>query len=62
MKEDHGNTGNKNAAKPEEEKATSFLHVTVTPKQKASYVKAAKAEGLKLAAWVKSNLDNAAES
>ena len=59
MKEEHGNTDNKNAAK--EVKASSHLHIRVEPERKARYVKQAQAEGLKLAEWVKAHLDKASE-
>ncbi len=38
----------------------SWLHVEVLTRQKALWVKAAQAEGLKLAAWVVKTLDAAA--
>jgi hypothetical protein len=48
----HGNTGKRNAAKPEDQKATSTLIVRCLPSDKASWVKASQLEGLKLTEWV----------
>lgn len=44
-----GQKGNQNAVK-DEGKATSHLHIRVTPEQKAAWVKAA--AGKKLSGWV----------
>lgn len=49
-------TGNKNAQRSDEG-ATSFMHIRLTPSQKASYVKAAQREGKKLTEWVIESLD-----
>lgn len=43
--------GSKNAQKGDEP-ASSFLHVRVTPRDKAGWVRASQASGLKLAEWV----------
>jgi predicted HicB family RNase H-like nuclease len=45
-------TQNRNAAKDEEEKATSFLHIRATQRDKARWVLAARAAGKKLSDWV----------
>ncbi|SFM42193.1 hypothetical protein [Nitrosomonas communis] len=52
MDNQHGNTGKRNAAKPEDQKATSTLIVRCLPSDKASWVKASQLEGLKLTDWV----------
>ena len=51
--------GSKNAQKGDAV-ASSFLHVRVTPRDKAGWVKAAQASGLKLAEWVVKTLNNGA--
>ena len=52
--------GNKNAEKPEEEKATSFLHIKCTKAEKALWVQASYPD--KLSKWVKDTLTRAAMS
>ena len=51
---------NQNAAKEDAQRASSFLHARVVPGDKAAWVKAAKREGKKLAAWVVDTLNSAA--
>lgn len=57
--ERHGMTGKRNAAKPEGEAATSQVFARVTPREKSSYVKAAK--GKTLSEWVRDALNAAAK-
>jgi len=56
----HANTGNKNATKTEEEKATSTLICRINPKIKAKWVKEAQKEGKKLTQWVTDTLNEKA--
>lgn len=51
-----GQPNNKNAVK-DDGKATSHLHIRVTPEQKSKWVKAA--SGQKLSAWVIDTLNKA---
>lgn len=53
----HANTGNKNAMKTDEEKATSTLICRINPKIKAAWVKSAQKEGKKLSQWVTDTLN-----
>lgn len=59
----HGNAealqGNKNAAKPESEKALIPVHFRVSQEEKNRYVKQAQNEGLKLSAWLRKHLGEA---
>jgi len=50
----HGNVGNNYAAKGKP--ADSQIQMRVTREEKASYVKRAQAEGMKLSAWIKARL------
>ncbi len=50
---------NQNAAKPDAERLSSFLHVRVTPRDKAGWVKAAQRSGKKIAEWVTDTLNAA---
>lgn len=50
---------NQNAVKPADETATSFLYVRAVPAEKATWVRAAKRAGQKLAVWVKETLNRA---
>jgi len=50
----HGNVGNNYAAK--DSPADSQIQMRVTREEKASYVKRAQADGLKLSAWIKEKL------
>ena len=52
-------TKNQNAAKPESDRASTFLHVRVKQPDKASWVR--KAGGQKLAQWVNQVLNEAAK-
>jgi predicted HicB family RNase H-like nuclease len=51
--------GNKNASKDPDDRAEAVLHVRCTREQKNAYVKAAQADGVRLASWAKSILDQA---
>lgn len=59
MKKAHGNTGNKNAVKAEDESKTSRLHIACTPDDKSKWVKEAKPS--KLSDWVTKTLNKASE-
>jgi hypothetical protein len=48
---------NQNAAKPEADKASSFLYIRALPTEKSSWVKAAKRAGQNLSEWVKTILN-----
>ncbi len=50
---------NQNAAKPDAERLSSFLHVRATQRDKAGWVKAAQRNGLRLAEWVTDALNRA---
>ena len=52
-------TGNQNAAKPEADRASSFLHIRCHPEEKANWQKA-KGTGT-LAMWVKEALNEASK-
>jgi len=45
-------------AQHEDAAKTSHLHIRVTPRQKALFVKMAQRHGLKLSAWVTARLEN----
>ncbi|MEG5932487.1 hypothetical protein UXN85_20690 [Enterobacter hormaechei] len=49
--------GNKNAAKPVEEKATLQIQMRVTPERKNRYVLEAKRNGLKISEWIQNHMD-----
>lgn len=49
--------GNKNAVK--DDGATSFIHARCIPQDKATWVKAAQAENLKLTEWIVKTLNSA---
>lgn len=51
--------GNQNAAKPDEAKAVSFIHARCKTSDKAAWVKAAGAQGLKLTEWIVNTLNKA---
>lgn len=53
----HGMTGQRNAAK--EGCATSYIHARCRPEDKASWIAAAKSEGMKLTEWIVSTLNHA---
>lgn len=50
---------NQNAAKPQAEKASSFLHIRAVPRDKAGWVRAAALRQQKLAEWVTAALNRA---
>jgi len=50
---------NQNAAKPEDEKATSFLYIRVSPREKSRWVRAARLAGKNLSEWVLEKLNGA---
>jgi uncharacterized protein (DUF1778 family) len=52
----HGMTGKRNAAK-DDSSATSFIHARCKPQDKAIWVRAAQAEGLKLTEWIVQRLN-----
>ena len=52
------NKHNQNAKKPSNQVASSRLFMRCTPRQKASWVKAAQRAGLKLSEWVIARLEN----
>jgi predicted HicB family RNase H-like nuclease len=60
MTKPHGNTGKRNAAKPEKLKATGRLQGRVHEEYKAAWKIAAKAEKLSLTAWIEKHLNKAA--
>ena len=51
---------NQNALKDDDQKASSFLHIRAHPRDKAAWVKAAKRQQQKLAAWVTETLNREA--
>ena len=55
MNKQHGMTGKRNAVK--EDGATSFIHARCKPSDKAVWVRAAQAEGLKLTEWIVQRLN-----
>ena len=55
----HGLTGNKNAAKPDDQKAESYIHARCTSSDKAMWVIASKSKGMKLTEWIVSVLNAA---
>lgn len=55
-------SGNSNARKEEEAKASSFLYVRATPGNKAAWAAAAQRRGQKLAQWVTERLNRAAKA
>ena len=57
----HGNTGRKNAKKPEDEKATGRLHIRCLNQRKAKWEIAAESENISLSKWIKKTLDTAAD-
>lgn len=60
MGEHHGNTGKKNAEKPEDDRASSFIHARCRPADKAAWIKCAQSNGMKLTDWIVKNLNSAA--
>lgn len=56
----HGNTGKKNAAKPEDDRASSFIHARCKTSDKAAWVKTAQLSGMKLTDWIVTTLNTAA--
>lgn len=54
----HGNKGNKNALKPEDDKADSYIHLRCTKEQKIKYIQTSKSKGLKLTKWILDILDS----
>jgi hypothetical protein len=60
--EKSGYTGNQNASKDEAEKASSFIHARCLPADKARWVKAAQANGVKLTEWIVSALNEKADN
>jgi predicted HicB family RNase H-like nuclease len=57
----HANKGNQNAAKSDQEKATSTLICRIHPTTKAQWVKAAQKDGKKLTQWVTDTLNSNAK-
>lgn len=57
----HGLTGNKNAAKPPDQKAESFIHARCKTSEKSAWVKAAQAKKMKLTEWIVSVLNKEIE-
>jgi len=55
----HGNTGKRNAAKPDNDRASSYIHARCKPSDKAAWVKAAKSRGMKLTDWIVTTLNAA---
>jgi len=55
----HGLTGNKNAVKPDDQKAESYIHARCTSSDKARWVKAAQSKKMKLTEWIVSVLNEA---
>ncbi len=51
---------NQNAAKPDAERLSSFLHIRTLPRDKAGWVKAAARSGKKLAEWATDALNSVA--
>ena len=51
------NASNQNAAKPENEKLTSFLYIRAHPKAKASWVKASRKAKRNLSEWTTETLN-----
>ena len=52
---------NQNAAKPESQKASSFLYVRAMPIEKSRWARAAKRAGKGLSEWVKEILNKSAQ-
>lgn len=61
MTHTHGNKGNRNAAKTDDDKLLSRYHVRVATEDKAKWIKAAQREGVKLSQWVVKNLNASAK-
>ena len=60
MKENNADNpmiGNKNAAKPDKDKAESFIHARCKGSDKAAWVKAASAKNMKLTEWITETLN-----
>ena len=57
----HGNTGRRNAAKPEGEKQDSRLVMRCREEDKAAWKQAADKEGISMAAWIIKTLNNEAK-
>ena len=55
----HGLTGNKNAAKPDDQKTDSHIHTRCKSSDKAMWVIASKSKGMKLTEWIVSVLNDA---
>jgi|LakMenE18May11ns_1017448.scaffolds.fasta_scaffold5413151_1 hypothetical protein len=58
MEKKHGMTGKRNAAK--DDCAESYIHARCKPQDKASWVRAAQSEGLKLTEWIINTLNEKA--
>jgi predicted HicB family RNase H-like nuclease len=54
--------GNQNAAKPDTEKLSSTIVARCKPGDKAAWVKAAQANGVKLTEWIVSALNEKADN
>ncbi len=54
--------GNKNAVKPDEDKAESFIHARCKGSDKAAWVKAANAKNMKLTEWITETLNNSVKN
>lgn len=61
----HGNSeslkGNKNATKPEADKATSWIQMRVAREEKARFVRQAQNENMKLTEWALKHLREASK-
>ena len=57
MKKQHGNTGNKHAAKSDEEKLTDTLTIRCKKPDHESWKKAAAAEGIDKSKWIINKLN-----
>lgn len=61
MDKQHGLSGKRsNAAKPDDERASSYIHARCKTSDKSTWVKTAQSEGIKLTDWIITTLNAAA--
>lgn len=61
MDKQHGLTGKRsNAAKPDDERASSYIHARCKSSDKSMWVKTAQSRGMKLTDWIVTTLNAAA--
>lgn len=62
MKQKHGMTGKINAAKPEDQKASSYIHARCLRSDKAAWVRESQKRGMKLTEWIVQTLNEKSDS